>query len=94
MTTAVQDACTRLVVENGGPTLDPGKVRSLTKPFARVGAPRTGLGKGAGLGLTIVASIAEVHGGEVELRRARRRRAGGRGHPPTTAMASATGAAA
>ena len=93
VTTAEQDACTRLVVENGGPTLDPGKVRSLTKPFARVGAPRTGLGKGAGLGLAIVASIAEVHGGELELRALD---AGGLAVAITlpTAMASATGAAA
>ena len=93
VTTAVHDACTRLVVENGGPTLDPGKVGSLTKPFVRLGAPRTGSGKGAGLGLAIVASIAEVHGGDLELRELA---AGGLAVAITlpTAMASATGAAA
>ncbi len=93
VTTAVQDACARLVVENGGPTLDPGKVTSLTKPFARLGAPRTGSGKGTGLGLAIVASIAEVHGGEVELRALD---AGGLAVAITlpTAIASATGATA
>jgi hypothetical protein len=93
VTTAVQDACTRLVVENGGPTLDPGKVGSLTKPFVRLGTPRTGSGKGAGLGLAIVASIAEVHGGDLELRELD---TGGLAVAITlpTAIASATGAAA
>ncbi len=67
VTTAVHNARARLVIENGGATLDPGKVRSLTKPFARLGAPRTGSATGGRLGLAIVAAIVEVHGGEVEL---------------------------
>jgi signal transduction histidine kinase len=37
-------------------------------PFRRLGADRTGSEKGAGLGLSIVASIAEAHGGKLELR--------------------------
>jgi signal transduction histidine kinase len=58
----------RLVVENGGPVLDPGQVDVLTQPFRRIGAQRTGSDNGAGLGLAIVASIVEVHGGALDLR--------------------------
>ena len=57
----------RLVVENGGPILDPDEVKELTQPFRRIGAERTGQDKGAGLGLAIVASIAEVHDGTLDL---------------------------
>jgi signal transduction histidine kinase len=60
-----QFAC--LSVENSGPVLDPGEVTELARPFRRVGPQRTGSEKGIGLGLTIVASIAEAHGGTLEL---------------------------
>lgn len=93
VTTAAQDARARLVVENSGAMIDPGQVRSLTKPFARLGAPRTSSSTGAGLGLAIIASIAEVHGGDVELRAL----AGGGLAVAITlpsAVTSATGAAA
>ncbi len=56
----------RLVVENGGAVLDPGQVAGLGQPFRRLGADRTGSG-GAGLGLSIVAAIAEAHGGGLRL---------------------------
>jgi len=67
VTTAVKDKCAQLVVENGGPVLDPDQVKQLAQPFRRVGAERTGHDKGAGLGLAIVSSIAEVHGGTLDL---------------------------
>jgi len=67
VTTAVDDRRTRLVVENGGPVLDPGEVRELTRPFRRIGVERTGSDNGAGLGLAIVSSIVEVHDGTLEL---------------------------
>jgi signal transduction histidine kinase len=67
VTTTVEDKRARLVVENGGPVLDPDQVKQLTQPFRRIGAERTGQDDGAGLGLAIVASIAEVHGGTIEL---------------------------
>jgi signal transduction histidine kinase len=67
VTTAVEDQRAHLVVENGGPVLDPDQVKQLTQPFRRVGAERTGQDKGAGLGLAIVSSIAEVHGGTLDL---------------------------
>jgi signal transduction histidine kinase len=67
VTTAAADSRARLVVENGGPVLDRDKVKQLVQPFRRIGAERTGQDDGAGLGLAIVASIAEVHGGTLEL---------------------------
>jgi signal transduction histidine kinase len=67
VTTAVEGQLARLVVENGGPVLDPDEVKELTGPFRRIGAERTGSEKGAGLGLAIVSSIAEVHGGTLDL---------------------------
>jgi signal transduction histidine kinase len=67
ITTAVKHRRVVLVVENGGPLLDPGQVRLLAQPFRRIGGERTGSDDGSGLGLTIVSSIAEVHGGAVDL---------------------------
>jgi signal transduction histidine kinase len=67
VTTAVEDKRARLVVENGGPVLDPDEVKQLTQPFRRIGAERTGSDKGAGLGLAIISSIAEAHGGTLDL---------------------------
>jgi signal transduction histidine kinase len=67
VTTPVEDLRARLVVENGGPVLDPGEVAQLSQPFRRIGAARTGSDDGAGLGLAIVSSIVEVHGGTLDL---------------------------
>jgi signal transduction histidine kinase len=67
VTTAVEEGRARLVVENGGPVLDPDEVKQLTQPFRRIGAERTGSEKGAGMGLAIVASIADVHDGTLDL---------------------------
>jgi len=57
----------RLTVETGGDILDPQQVRQLAQPFRRLGADRTGSADGAGLGLSIVAAIAEAHGGTLGL---------------------------
>jgi signal transduction histidine kinase len=57
----------RLVVENGGPVLDPGKVTTLTQPFRRLGTDRTGSATGTGLGLSIAEAIAAAHGGTLRL---------------------------
>jgi signal transduction histidine kinase len=67
VTTAVEDNRTQLVVENGGPVLDPDQVEQLIRPFQRIGAARTGSDNGAGLGLAIVASIVEAHDGTLDL---------------------------
>jgi hypothetical protein len=60
-------ATARLVVENGGQILDQQQVAQLAEPFRRLGAERTGSDAGAGLGLSIVAAIAEAHGGTLSL---------------------------
>jgi hypothetical protein len=65
--TALENTHAQLVVENGGPVLDPGQVERLTEPFRRIGAERTGSDKGAGLGLAIVSSIVEAHAGTLTL---------------------------
>src|SRR5258708_39171816 len=57
----------RLIVENGGPLLDQQQVAGWSEPFRRIGADRTGSDKGSGLGLSIVAAIAEAHGSTVDL---------------------------
>jgi len=62
------DDTVTLVVESGGPQLDEASVRELAQPFRRLGAERTGSERGVGLGLSIVAAIAAVHGGALTLR--------------------------
>jgi hypothetical protein len=57
----------RLLVENGGPILDSGKVITLAQPFRRLGTDRTGSATGTGLGLTIAEAIATAHGGTLHL---------------------------
>ncbi|MCS7481962.1 sensor histidine kinase [Umezawaea endophytica] len=57
----------RLVVETGGPVLDPDHVARLAQPFQRLGADRTGSDTGSGLGLSIVSAIAGAHGGRLDL---------------------------
>ncbi|MFD7156841.1 sensor histidine kinase [Kribbella sp. NPDC059898] len=56
----------RVVVTNTGPEIPPYEVGSLFEPFYRLGAERLVGGKGAGLGLSIVRSVAEAHGGTVD----------------------------
>jgi signal transduction histidine kinase len=54
-----------LDVVNSGPAVDPAVAERLTEPFERGGRARGG--DGAGLGLSIVRSVAEAHGGRLEL---------------------------
>jgi signal transduction histidine kinase len=54
-----------VVVTNTGPDIPPYEVESLFKPFYRLGAERLVSGNCAGLGLSIVRSVAEAHGGTV-----------------------------
>jgi signal transduction histidine kinase len=56
-----------LVVENSGHVLDQDKVTTLTQPFRRLGADRTGSAAGTGLGLSITEAIAAAHGGTLHL---------------------------
>ncbi|HZE34446.1 MAG TPA: HAMP domain-containing sensor histidine kinase [Actinoallomurus sp.] len=50
-----------LTVRNSGPEIAARQVLELFEPFRRLHAPRTGPADGAGLGLSIVASIAHAH---------------------------------
>jgi signal transduction histidine kinase len=53
-------------VHNDGPVVPTEAVPSLLEPFQRL--DRGARGDGVGLGLSIVRSVAEAHGGSVELR--------------------------
>jgi signal transduction histidine kinase len=68
VTTGAGGRGARLVVENGGQVLDQHQVAELSQPFRRLEADRIGTDRGSGLGLSIVAAIAEAHGGTLDLR--------------------------
>ncbi|MFF5205899.1 sensor histidine kinase [Streptosporangium sp. NPDC000396] len=55
-------------VSNTGPVVPPYEIASLFEPFRRLGGDRLVTAKGAGLGLSIVRSIAHAHGGDVTAR--------------------------
>ncbi|MHB8690928.1 MAG: sensor histidine kinase [Solirubrobacteraceae bacterium] len=57
----------RLTIVNTGPQIPPGEVDRLLQPFQRLAGDRTGHGQGLGLGLSIVASIADAHGAKLTL---------------------------
>jgi signal transduction histidine kinase len=58
------DATARVRVENSGPELDRAAADQLAEPFERAGRRD---GRGAGLGLSIVRSVSEAHGGELSI---------------------------
>jgi signal transduction histidine kinase len=55
-------------VANGGAPIPPEQVPGLFEPFRRLGGDRTGSDRGAGLGLSIVRSVAAAHGGTASAR--------------------------
>ncbi|WP_410636937.1 sensor histidine kinase [Amycolatopsis sp. lyj-346] len=62
-----------LEVRNSGPVVPPEAVPTLFEPFRRLaGAERTGDPRNAGLGLSIVRSVAQAHGGRAEAQPGRR----------------------
>jgi signal transduction histidine kinase len=67
ITTRAHGGGVRLVVENGGQVLDDQQVAELSQPFRRLEADRIGTDNGSGLGLSIVAAIAEAHSGTLDL---------------------------
>ncbi|WP_420716838.1 ATP-binding protein [Streptomyces sp. H27-H5] len=54
-----------LTVSNTGPVIEPDDVPRLLEPFRRRAERLHTAGEGAGLGLSIVASIARAHGAEL-----------------------------
>lgn len=74
VTAQTQAGRARLIVENGGEAIDQRQVDELSQPFRRLPGDRIGTDKGSGLGLSIVAAIAEAHDGRLELKA---RRGGG-----------------
>ena len=65
--TALEGEWASITVENDGPVLDARVVAGLVRPFRRLAADRTGAADGFGLGLSIVASVVEAHGGTLAL---------------------------
>lgn len=63
-----RDGRVEVEVSNTGPVVPPYEISALFEPFRRLGADRLVTAKGAGLGLSIVRSIARGHGGEVAAR--------------------------
>jgi signal transduction histidine kinase len=60
---AAEPGLADLVVANSGPLVRPQEVETLFEPFRRLGGSRTGHPQGAGLGLSIVRSVVQTHGG-------------------------------
>ncbi|MCW6010479.1 HAMP domain-containing histidine kinase [Micromonospora sp. CPCC 205371] len=54
-----------LTVSNSGPVVPRYEIPGLFEPFRRYGSERTSQDRGAGLGLSIVRSVARAHGGDV-----------------------------
>jgi signal transduction histidine kinase len=69
VTSGLDDGTAQLTVENPGPTVPPYELPSLFDPFHRLATTErrapVGGNHGAGLGLSIVRSVAHAHGGDV-----------------------------
>ena len=72
VTTGTMDGTAHLTVENTGPPVPPYEFPGLFEPFRRLptterlaDATTTSASRGAGLGLSIVRSVAHAHGGDV-----------------------------
>jgi signal transduction histidine kinase len=67
VSTGIDSGCAVVSVTNSGPAIEPEEVSRLLRPFQRLGAQRTGSADGLGLGLSIVAAIADAHGGWLQV---------------------------
>jgi signal transduction histidine kinase len=65
VSTGARDGAVQLEVGNGGAPIDPADAETLTEPFRRLDRDYHG---GFGLGLSIVRSVVDAHGGAVEVR--------------------------
>jgi signal transduction histidine kinase len=61
--TSTVDGTAEVLVRNGGAVIEPDQVEALTEPFRRLSRTAGGFG----LGLSIVRSVAEIHGGTAAL---------------------------
>ncbi|MBN6056151.1 HAMP domain-containing protein, partial [Nonomuraea sp. RK-328] len=66
--TGVEAGRPTLRVSNSGPVIPPDRVATLLQPFQRLETGRRATGDGLGLGLSIVAAIAEAHHGTLDAR--------------------------
>jgi signal transduction histidine kinase len=62
------DGCAELRVFNTGAVIPAADVERLLQPFQRLGADRVGYRDGVGLGLSIVAAIADAHDAKLAVR--------------------------
>ena len=65
LTTGQRDDRAVISVANSGPVIPPAEISRMFRPFERMATPRASNGSGHGLGLSIVAAIADAHGAEV-----------------------------
>jgi signal transduction histidine kinase len=65
---AAEDGVARLTVDNSGPPIPADQVNRLTQPFQRLVQDRVRHRDGLGLGLSIVAAIADAHHAKLDLR--------------------------
>jgi signal transduction histidine kinase len=65
VSTGQHDGRAVISVANTGPVIPPAEISRLFRPFERLATPRASNGSGHGLGLSIVAAIADAHGAEV-----------------------------
>jgi signal transduction histidine kinase len=68
ISTATRDGRAVVSVRNTGPAIPPGQVDRLFQPFQRLGTERVQCSRGHGLGLAIVAAIADAHAASVTAR--------------------------
>ena len=61
LTTGQQDGRAVISVANTGPVIPPAEISRLFRPFERLATARASNGSGHGLGLSIVAAIADAH---------------------------------
>lgn len=61
------DRSVRLIVDDEGPGIPPEQREALLEPFARLETSRSRRTGGAGLGLAVVRSLVEAHGGAIDI---------------------------